>query len=665
MEQQTKSFVGANFYLDLSLGVGYSKKKQIIQFIKDQKGVIDFSCSNKTNYFITTVENIDDSNNYKTLSAIKHGAHVVEELFIFDCLDKNEIQDFTTYRHIVGTNTISNKKISSSFTTTPTTSTAPKLSTYTFTPSSLTSTTATKPLLSNTTTTTTSSIFSSSSLFSSNYKYTPPPPISFNVKPIPTYTPTIAPTFSYTSLLKPVVPISSPVLSSPTIVQPKTSTTIQPKVSKSLSTKEAEEDIASFFAFDLFDDDEDDQEEQESFGGSLDEYQDDEESMSDSFDIFDLFNDDSESTITPTITTLPTTNNKPSQPQPSTTTTTKSNSESQKRKDLLELKKSSRLELLNQKENQKKQLLEQKRVEKELKLLALNAEKEKRIEIERERRKKVLETVKSKVTFVSSNTSSFSSPSFFTLDKQDKDKSGYENNVYLKQVKEEKKRKQKEAKELESLQKAQEKEQRKQAYLDGVEREKQQQELEKQKALEAFLVRKAKREAKALLGEKPVVVEKPDEDLRKIFVGGIDFKDIQENKKLRPKEKLAIQKKRLDSLVKYMNNFGRVQKRNVFENHFFITFEDISSAAKAKSYFENIEHRKIVSTSIKSQLVLLKLNELIAPNHKFYVKIVKSQAQAEKKEVQKERQVQAKIEQDKVDEEIKWESQFDDWDVAK
>jgi len=644
---ELKSFVGFNFYLDLSLSITYSRKKQVIQFIKDQKGIIDFSCSTKTNFFITTVDNIDDPENYKISPAIKNGAHIVEELFLFDCLDKNEILDFTTYRHILGTN---NRKITEkqqqsyvspsvnlntsikplfSSSTTPITTTTTTNSTFTST---------IKPI------STYTSTYSSSSFLSSIPKYTPPS-YSFNIKPISTPPPILPSTFSYTSLLKPNITSPLSTLSNTT-----SSKVVSFKSKEKVEQQpEEEEDFFTNFYYD-----------NESDNESVSN-----ESVSSEQDLFGSIFDTQSSVIPKTIINeTPITSSFISESKLSSTFNKHSTtSETQKRKELLEKKKFERLELLNQKENQKKELLEQRKKEKELKLSSLNAEKEKRIEAEKERRKLVLETVKSKVNFTPINSAANVTPKLSV--RIDKDKSGYENNLYLKQIKQDKKKKLLETRELEANQKKNEKELRRQQYLQGVEKEKLEQELEKQKALEAFLVRKAKREAKALLGEKPVVEERPDEDLRKIFVSGIDFKDIQENKKLKPKQKVDIQKKRLDALLKYMNNFGRVQKRNVFESHFFITYEDSESAAKAKTYFENIENRKTVVNAIKSQLTMLKLDELIAPNHKFYVKLVKSQIKAQKKETNKQKEIEAKIEQDKVNEELQWESQFDEWETAK
>ncbi|EGC38833.1 hypothetical protein DICPUDRAFT_96781 [Dictyostelium purpureum] len=245
-------------------------------------------------------------------------------------------------------------------------------------------------------------------------------------------------------------------------------------------------------------------------------------------------------------------------------------------------------------------------------------------------------------------TSSFNKTTFgsSSIDSSKKPKSSFKikidhEAIKIQKEKEKQERALKAANDL--LIKKQEKEERTRAYFE--EKQSEEDRIEKEKAqkkkedLEAYLKRQEKRlkkEQEALERERkeqePPVAELPNEDLRKLFVGGINCEDLDDKTKRDAKKVEKIKLKRLNFLLHHFSAYGEVQKRVVKldKGVFFITFKKIENCEAVVKHYSNMENKLKAIESIKLDP---KATPQTTPNKHFYVRRVKNFDNAKKKEV--------------------------------
>eukprot|EP01132_Coremiostelium_polycephalum_P005596 gene5596-6964_t len=341
-------------------------------------------------------------------------------------------------------------------------------------------------------------------------------------------------------------------------------------------------------------------------------------------------------------------------------------------KEKLEKKKLEQNEIKLQKQLDKQKQLDEKKREKDEKLKKLAEEKANKIKLESERRKEVL-TKLSKPVFTSSLSDSSNSVSINSTPIESI--SSYINQIKAKDNKEakalerdrkraEKVHKQEQAQKALELKKQQKIERTNAYHAKVLDEQKQLEDERKRKqdeSYQAFLLRQEKREKKKIEkqnengGVEVVEEEIIHQDLRKIFVGGIKFDDL-EKVRLKPSEKTKIVKKRVSYLLAEFNQFGKVIDRNVRpqvalqDASFFVTFESSDDAQKAAKYFSVNENRKSTQEKIKNLVQQQNKSIHITPG-KFYVRLVRSSV-TQQKVVEKEKRIAAE-EKAKIEKEIK------------
>jgi len=120
---------------------------------------------------------------------------------------------------------------------------------------------------------------------------------------------------------------------------------------------------------------------------------------------------------------------------------------------------------------------------------------------------------------------------------------------------------------------------------------------------------------------------KEEENLRKLFVGGLSCEDIkhactQINGRLDKERYTELQNARSQNLIEIFRKYGEIVKvKEFWENkHCFITFANIASAEKAIDTLSDYEERKIVCISMKEEIVRSKKEVLTAVKPNFYIR---------------------------------------------
>ncbi|KAN0040827.1 hypothetical protein ACTFIV_003363 [Dictyostelium citrinum] len=665
-------FKGKSFCLDFPTSLSPTKKSQYTQFIKKNGGKIDFSITSKTNYYITHLSNIE-SQSLRTKNALKLNIGILLDTFIYNCFDNkiNSSSDFINYLYINGipaNQTINENVIENSIS-----------ETY-FILNNILSTFK-QP--------TTSSISSININNNNNGNY------DRNDDNEEDYESDYSESESSYGLdmfsinsdsnYRPYIPKSLPTITTTTTTTPpikSTSFNTTPSTNifsptSLISTTTTTTTTSSIFSSKLF---------------------------------------TPSSLISATSTPVNLTNNLFE--SITNDLTNKSNKPLSKFEILLlqkkednEKKKMEIQKVEDEKKRIKEEQLELKKKERQEKLEQSQKEKQIKIEAEKERRKLVLEKTKSTLSTdqliklkksnitINNNTNTNNNNNNNSNGNNKKTNGKLKSTSFSLQIDHEgiriKKEQEKQDRlnriEIEKETKRREKEERTKLFHDNkneLERIENEEKIRKQKeSLDAFLKRQEKRLAKEKKEQKereeakqqnsigttiepPTVVittKEPevDEDLRKLFVGGINCDDITDTKILRDSKKLEkIRNRRIQSLLKLFDKFGQVQKRTINSSKglFFITYRDIESCTKALEFYSIKENRKLAIDEITK---LPKKSPLYNPNKKFYVKIVKSNEKAKKKQFFEKQKIEnlkitAKSELQKEED-----AEFADWDIAK
>jgi len=142
-----------------------------------------------------------------------------------------------------------------------------------------------------------------------------------------------------------------------------------------------------------------------------------------------------------------------------------------------------------------------------------------------------------------------------------------------------------------------------------------------------------RQERKRLKAEKEKIkanTPKPQDDDRKLFVGGLNLEDLKKlNITLDPTSEKTLKRTRSNHLFKLFAQFGQIEKIRDFthtQNHFFVTYSDPTSCQKAIGALDNYDERRRLVKEIKDNLTKTggKKEALNAPNAHFYVRIVRS-----------------------------------------
>ncbi|KAK5581600.1 hypothetical protein RB653_001637 [Dictyostelium firmibasis] len=653
-------FKGKSFCLDFPTSLSPTKKSQYTQFIKKNGGKIDFSITSKTNYYITHHSNII-SQSLRTKNALKLNIAILLDTFIYDCFN-NKINslDFINYLYINGVpanetinETVIENSISQTFfflcdiLSTFEHNTKPSLSTN----DSLRISSDDSDSCSSFVEEEEEDRLSESSygldMFSVNSDSDYHPHITKTLPTITTTTTTTTTTTSTTTTpTKKTIfnPITSTKIFSPTSLISKSSNLFTPTITTASSIS-SPLISTSTLTTNLFD---------------------------------SITNDINKS-------------NKPLSKFELLLLQKKENADKKK----IEIQK-----IEEEKKRIKDEQLELKRKEKQEKLEVAQKEKQIKIESEKERRKFVLEKTKSSLSpdqLIKLTKSNITVNNNNNNNSNNNNKNNINNKLKstsfglqidhegIRIKKEQEKQDRLKKVEIEKETKKREKEERTRLYhgnkieLERIEKE---EKIRKQKeSLEAFLKRQEKRLAKEKKEQKEreelkqngidaavtttVVVKEPevDEDLRKLFVGGVNCDDIT-NKLIDPKKLEKIRERRIQELLKLFDKFGQVQKRTINSSKglFFITYKDIESCTKAVEFYSTPDNRKFAIEEITKKP---KKSPLYNPNQKFYVKLVKSNEKAKKKQFFDKNKIEnlkitAKNELQKEED-----AEFADWKVAK
>ncbi|KAM9973888.1 hypothetical protein ACTFIW_007550 [Dictyostelium discoideum] len=614
-------FKGKSFCLDFPTSLSPTKKSQYTQFIKKNGGKIDFSITSKTNYYITHLSNIE-SQSSRTKNALKLNIDILLDTFIYNCFDnKLNSLDYFNYLYVNGLpanltineNIIENSISETYFVLNNILSTF-KQQTTTTTSSSL------NTININTINNNCNYGFDDKEIYEEEYESSE---LSYGLDMFEESS-SLSSSSSSSSIFSPVSLIS----------------TTQPSPSSLLTFTST---LNSNLTSNLY----------ESITNDL---------------------------------------NKPSKPLSKFELLLLQKKENNEKKKL-EIQK-----IEEEKKRIKDEQIEIKRKERQDKLDQSQKEKQIKIESEKERRKLVLEKTKSTLTHdqlikltksnitITNNTNNNKN----TNNKNNKLKS----TSFALQIDHEGIRIKKEQLKLERLKKIEiekeekkrEKDERTRLFHDNkneLERIENEEKIRKQKeSLESFLKRQEKRLAKEKKEQKDredgivdsttttsttTIVKEPevDEDLRKLFVGGINCDDITDSKIVKDLKKLEkIRDKRIQSLLKLFDKFGKVQKRTINSSKglFFITYFDTESCTKAIQFYSIKENRKAAIEEISK---LPKKSPLYNPNKKFYVKIVKSNEKAKKKQIFDKQKIENLKATAKNELQKEQDAEFDDWEIAK
>lgn len=336
-------------------------------------------------------------------------------------------------------------------------------------------------------------------------------------------------------------------------------------------------------------------------------------------------------------------------------------------------KKNQEIQLqLAAKQVERQKALDQKKLEKEEKIRLMNLEKEKKIQAESERRKSVLERLNIKPTSyleASSLTSSHSSIKLNNPTINSKHSKQQQVPINKKSKKQEKQEK----REQDETQKRLAKEERTRIYNENKikqdQLDKETKEKEMAESLRLFLLREEKRKKKLQLEMEKIAAESnPDtpksttevkkvepkeqpgihKDLRKIFVGGIDFVELEKKYSRKPSQLSKLKLKKISYLIPYFNQFGQVEERSVAKDHFFITYQKVEDAQRAVEHFKVLENRKLLTADMEKKLTESKAELLLACSS-FYVRLTKSVKKVqltEKNQQEKKQKLESQIQKE-------------------
>ncbi|KAN0014413.1 hypothetical protein ACTFIU_000731 [Dictyostelium citrinum] len=660
-------FKGKSFCLDFPTSLSPTKKSQYTQFIKKNGGKIDFSITSKTNYYVTHLSNVE-SQSLRTKNALKLNIGILLDTFIYNCFDNkiNSSSDFINYLYINGipaNQTINENVIENSIS-----------ETY-FILNNILSTfkQPTTPSTSSISSNNINNNHNNNSNNNGNYDRDDENEEDYESDYSESESSYGLDMFSINSDsdYRPYIPKSLPTIVTTTPPPPRKSISFNTTPSTNIfsptslisTTTTTTGTSSSIFSSKLF------------TPSSL---------VSATSTSVNLTNNLFES-ITNDLTNK---SNKPLSKFEILLLQKKENNEKKK----MEIQK-----VEDEKKRIKEEQLELKKKERQEKLEQSQKEKQIKIEAEKERRKLVLEKTKSTLSTdqliklksnitINNNVNNSNGNNKKTNGKFKSTSFGLQiDHEGIRIKKEQEKQDRLKRIEIEKETKRREKEERTKLFHDNkneLERIENEEKIRKQKeSLDAFLKRQEKRLAKEKKEQKereeakqqnsiesPVVITKEpevDEDLRKLFVGGINCDDITDTKILRDSKKLEkIRNRRIQSLLKLFDKFGQVQKRTINSSKglFFITYRDIESCTKAIEFYSIKENRKLAIDEITK---LPKKSPLYNPNKKFYVKIVKSNEKAKKKQFFEKQKIEnlkitAKSELQKEED-----AEFADWDIAK
>lgn len=107
---------------------------------------------------------------------------------------------------------------------------------------------------------------------------------------------------------------------------------------------------------------------------------------------------------------------------------------------------------------------------------------------------------------------------------------------------------------------------------------------------QAYAARMERKKQRILSGE-VIEEKKPPEDPRKVFIGGISFRDFEKLKvKLTPEKEQDVKQKRIELYYQLFQTFGKIEifKDNIVEKkHCFIVFQEEASVENVKETFSS------------------------------------------------------------------------------